>query len=77
VNAHLIPAISTDPHMPRHWHGVCRPKQYPITFPDRTTGCFGWNSSPSQCCASRSVLEHHISAIDVLYQPITLIGKIQ
>ena len=72
VNAHLIPAISTDPHMPQHWHGVCRPKQYPITFPDRTTGCFSWNSSPSQCCASRSVLEHHISAIDILYQPITL-----
>ena len=26
VNAHLISAISTEPHM--HWHGVCRPKQH-------------------------------------------------
>ena len=75
VNAHLIPAISTEPHM--HWHGVCRPKQHPITFSDRTPGCFGWNSSPSQCCASRSVHEHHISDIDMLYQPITLKCKIQ
>ena len=65
VNAHLIPAISTEPHM--HWHGVCRPKQHPITFSDSTPRCCGWNSSPSQCCASRSVLEHHISAIDILY----------
>ena len=24
-----------------------------ITFSDRTLGGFGWNSSPSQCCASR------------------------
>ena len=75
VNAHLIPAISTEPHM--HWHGVCRPKQHPITFSDSTPRCFGWNSSPSQCCASRSVLEHHISDIDMLYQPITLKCKIQ
>ena len=75
VNAHRIPAISAEPHM--HWHGVCRPKQHPITFSDRTPGCFGWNSSPSQCCASRSVHEHHISDIDMLYQPITLKCKIQ
>ena len=65
VNAHLIPAISTEPHM--HWHGVCRPKQHPITVSDRTPRCCGWNSSPSQCCASRSVHAHHISAIDILY----------
>ena len=37
-----------------------------ITFSDRILGCFGWNSSPSQCCASRSVHAHHISAIDIL-----------
>ena len=48
-----------------------------ITFSDRTPGCFGWNSSPSQCCASRSVHVHHISAIDILYQPITLKSKVQ
>ena len=49
-----------------------------ITFSDRTPGCFGWNSSPSQCFASRSVHKHHISAIiDILYQPITLKCKIQ
>ena len=75
VNAHLIPAISTEPHM--HWHGVCRPKQHPTTFSDSTPRCCGWNSSPSQCCASRSVHEHHISDIDMLYQPITLKCKIQ
>ena len=48
-----------------------------ITFSDRTLGGFGWNSSPSQCCASRSVHVHHISAIDILYQPITLKSKVQ
>ena len=41
------------PHM--RWHGVCRPKQHPITFSDRTPGSFGWNSSPAHCCASRWV----------------------
>jgi hypothetical protein len=67
VNAHLISAISAEPHM--YWHGVCRPKQHLITFSDRSPGCFGWHSSPSQCCSSRSVNVHLISAIHILYPP--------
>ena len=55
-----------------HWHAVCRPKEHPITISDRTPGCFGWNSSPSQFCPPRSVNVHLISAthtIHFLYQP--------
>ena len=51
---------------------LCRPKEHPITISDRTPGCFGWNSSPSQFCPPRSVNVHLISAIHTihfLYQP--------
>ncbi len=47
------------PPSPRiQWHGVCRPKQHLISFSHRTPGYFGWNSSPTQCCATRCVNVH-------------------
>ncbi len=55
-----------------HWHAVCRPKEHLITLSERTPGCFGWNSSPSQFCPPRSVNVHLISGIHTihfLYQP--------
>ena len=50
----VLTVTAATPHaLARRHVGVCRPKQHPITFSDRTPWCFGWNSSPSQCCASR------------------------
>ena len=36
---------------------------------------FGWNSSPTQCCATRCVNVHLTSAIYILYQPFQLKSK--
>ncbi len=54
------------PHI--HWHGVCRPKQHPMTFSHTTPGCFSWNSSPTQILWLRCVNLHITSAIYILYQ---------
>ncbi len=43
------------------WHGVCRPKQHPISFSDSTIGCFCRASSATQCCATRYVNASYIS----------------